>query len=227
MTASVLPRLVGSRTGAAAAVAALAVAGTTLMGASAAFAQGDNGDVKIHSVGTRYQDQRDESNVCKFYLAADNFDVATEVTYRIEPKPPRPNGPALEGTITLAGGVGQTRPLSLIDGQYKLAWEVTAPPATPPDVAATGSKVFTVDCKKDPKYGGEEREHGQSGSKYEGESSGKHGDDWTPKGGVPAGGGGLAVPAGPSQIGGAAAAGAVGVAGLVYFRRFRRLDGAA
>lgn len=202
MPASPLSRSVGARTGAAA-LTAIALAGTALLGAPAAFAApGDNGDVKIHAETTSPTDQRNEPKVCKFYLAAFNFDVAQGITWVIEPQPAASASATLNGALTLSSGTGYTDTLALPDGQYKLTWKI---------VGGTGAgkhKVFKVDCKSavpstPPKSPG-------------------------PHGGVPAGGGGLADAPTVSTVAAAGAVGLVGVSGFVYYRTLRRRpDGAA
>ncbi|MEW5660389.1 hypothetical protein ABGT92_34515, partial [Streptomyces cinereoruber] len=122
-------------------VATAAIGGLALAGAPAAFAApGDNGDIKVHKVGTPYGNLDDEVRVCKFYLAAFNFDILEEVSWEITPQPPRPEVPTLSGRVALNTGMGHTNPLTLPEGQYRVTW--TFPGATP-----TGKqKTFTVDC---------------------------------------------------------------------------------
>ncbi|MFI6273699.1 hypothetical protein [Streptomyces sp. NPDC050988] len=208
-TARTAPRTNGTaraRTGAAA-LTALTLAGTTLLGAPAALAApGDNGDVKIHADTTLDADQRNNPKVCQFYLAAFNFDRGQGVTWIIEPQPAKRGSATLTGTLALPTGTGRTTGLlALPDGQYKLTWQIV-------DGKGAGKhKVFKVDCKKTPPAGGPE-----------GVAPGG------PNGGVPAGGGGLAEPPSVSAFGAAAAVGLVGVSGFVYFRMLRRRpDGAA
>ena len=102
---------------------------TALAGAPAALAQpgGDNGDVKIHEVGTPFDDQRNEPKVCDFYLAAFNFDPEERVTWTIRTQPEvsggaqLPNATHPDNTVTIEqDGTAQTIPLALPDGQYKL-----------------------------------------------------------------------------------------------------------
>ncbi|MDX6363020.1 MAG: hypothetical protein QOC85_2030 [Streptomyces sp.] len=205
MLTSSLPRPVGVRTGATATLAALLLSGTAMIGAPAAVAApGDNGDIKIHPVGTRFGDPKDTPRVCKFYLDATGFDVAQGITYTIEPQPPLPNTATLNGAITLASGIGHTDPLALPDGQYKVTYKVLG------GAAAGKEKVFRVNCPNpaevhDPRPGP------------------------GPHGGVHAGGGGLAQTTEAfSPVAGAAAVGLVVVGGVVYFRLLRRrTDGAA
>ncbi|MFE9041970.1 hypothetical protein ACFYOG_13740 [Streptomyces sp. NPDC007818] len=125
-----------------AAVSGLAVAGLALAGgAPAAYAApGDNGDVKIHEVGTPFADQRNESKVCTFYLAAFNFDSVQRVRWTIAPQPDRADGPDLAGSLRLAGGTGHTDRLALPDGTYRLTWTFAGAQG------AGKNKVFQVDC---------------------------------------------------------------------------------
>ncbi|WP_231626932.1 hypothetical protein [Streptomyces apocyni] len=187
-------------------IAGLALAGVTLAGAPAAVAApGDNGDVKIHKEGTPTDDPRNEPKVCKFYLAAFNFDTLQEVTWEIVPQPMKNDGASLDGSITLATGTGHTDTLTLPNGMYKLTWTFEG---------ASGAgkmKVFQVDCPPN------------------GNGNGK-----PPNGGVGAGGGGAAdtveaaSATSPFSVGTALAAGVAGTAGLIFIRRSRRRnDGAA
>ncbi|MFE4859079.1 hypothetical protein [Streptomyces sp. NPDC056670] len=180
-------------------IAALTLAGTVLTGAPTAFAApGDNGDVKIHSMGTPFTDQRNEPKVCGFYLDAFNFDTVQGVTYQISPQPARAGGASLTGTLQLATGIGHSTPLTLPDGQYKLVWNIVG------GKGAGKQKVFNVECKT------------------------PIANRAVPHGGVPAGGGGLAETAGVPQAGAVAGVGLVSVAGVLYIRRLRRRpDGAA
>ncbi|MEU4080941.1 hypothetical protein DEJ45_28815 [Streptomyces venezuelae] len=198
---------------AATAAAALAFGGLALAGAPAAFAApGDNGDVKIHKVGTPFDDQSNEPKVCKFYLAAFNFDSLQEVDWEITPQPPKADDPSLSGHITLGGtGKGHTGPLSLPSGQYKLVWTFEG------ENGAGKQKVFKVECPGDvitnpPTTGG-------------------HGPGKPPHGPVGAGGGGSAELAAEDSsafgVGAAVAAGLAGTAGLVLIRRSRRRDNGA
>ncbi|WP_406503883.1 hypothetical protein [Streptomyces sp. NBC_00212] len=183
-----------------AAVAALTLAGTALAGTPAAFAApGDNGDVKIHAMGTLFTDQSNNPKVCGFYLDAFNFDTVQGVTWNISPQPARAGGATLTGAVRLTAGTGYTAPLTLPDGEYKLVWNIAG------GNGAGKQKVFKVDCApaSTPRAA-------------------------TPVGGVPAGGGGLAQTPGVTQAGAAAGVGLVSVAGVLYIRRLRRrTDGAA
>ncbi|WP_151476262.1 hypothetical protein [Streptomyces albicerus] len=148
MPASPLPRTARARTGAAA-LTALTLAGTALLGAPAAFAApGDNGDVKIHAETTSPTDPRNEPKVCKFYLAAFNFDDVEGITWLIEPQPATRGSATLNGALTLPTGMGRTDTLALPDGQYKLTWKITG------GLGAGKHKVFQVDCKQAPPVAG-------------------------------------------------------------------------
>ncbi|KPI18203.1 hypothetical protein OK074_7972 [Actinobacteria bacterium OK074] len=224
MSASSHPRLPrtprpgrGARTARTTALAVFTT-GLALAGVPAAHAApGDNGDVKVHEVGTLFTDQRDEPKVCHFYLDAFNFDVAQSVTWDISTQPAVTGGATLSGAIALASGTGHTLPLSLPNGQYKLVWKITGGNGT------GKQKVFKVDCPigtPTPPGGG---------------PGGPGGGPGGPNGGVPAGGGGLALdqsaagrPESVSPLAATAAVGLVVAGGVVYFRLLRRRpDGAA
>ncbi|URM91915.1 hypothetical protein LUW75_20265 [Streptomyces sp. MRC013] len=214
------------------AVAGLAVAGLAVAGAPAAVAQtGESGDIKVHDTDTPPLDQRSESKVCRFYLAAFNFAGLQQITYTLTPEPLEAGDPTLQGAITLtATGTGQTTELTLPDGQYRLTW-------TLPGAAGPKLKTFRVDCP--------DKEHGKDGKKDAKDKDGKeakeggheggggNGDDRVhkePRGGVGAGGGGMAGTADDTSALGAGAALATGLAataGLILVRRRRRADGAA
>ncbi|WP_328492326.1 hypothetical protein OHS59_05865 [Streptomyces sp. NBC_00414] len=201
MPASPLTRSVGVRTGAAA-LTTVALAGTALLGASAAYAAPDSGDVKIHSETTSPTDQRDETKVCKFYLAAFNFEGVgvTGITYIIEPQPAASAAATLNGTLNLPIGTGYTDTLALPDGDYKLTWKPVG------GAGAGKEKMFKVDCKPAAKPDAKPQ---------------------TPNGAVPAGGGGLAETPTVSAVATAGAVGLVGVSGFVYFRQLRRRNNGA
>ncbi|MEN8653076.1 hypothetical protein ABCR94_21400 [Streptomyces sp. 21So2-11] len=181
-------------------VAGLTVGGVTLAGAPAAMAApGDNGDVKIHAVGTPFNDQRNEPKVCAFYLAAFNFDTLQEVTWSIAPQPPKVNGANRDGQITLATGTGHTMPLSLPNGMYKLTWTFAG------ESGAGKMKVFKVDCPD----GGNGQPNGPVGAGGGGTA--------TP-----------AADSSSFGVGATLAAGLAGAAGLILVRRSRRRsDGAS
>ncbi|GAA0623875.1 hypothetical protein [Streptomyces crystallinus] len=175
---------------------AVVVGGTPL----AYAAPGDNGDVKIHNLGTPFSDQRNEPKVCGFYLDGFNFDTAQSVTWSIQTQPLRAGGATLSGAITLATGVGHTLPLTLPNGQYKLTWKIAG------GNGAGKMKVFKVDC-----------------SPVTGPSAVPR---VIPAGGPNAGGGGLAGTDGPTDgippAAGIAALGLVGLSGVFFVRRLRR-----
>ncbi|MFG2721964.1 hypothetical protein ACGFW5_27295 [Streptomyces sp. NPDC048416] len=189
-----------------AAVAALTLAGTaltTLAAAPAAFAApGDNGDIKVHAVGTPFTDPRDEPKVCNFYLDAFAFDAAPGTAWNVNTEPIRAGGPSLSNTIQLVSGAGHTPPLTLPNGQYKLSWNV---------VGGTGpgkQKIFTVECPVSAQRAAIGPHNGPPHIR--------------PHGGVAAGGGGLAESPSIPQAGAVAGVGLVAVAGVLYVRRLRR-----
>ncbi|WHM39471.1 hypothetical protein [Streptomyces sp. BPTC-684] len=193
----------------AATVLALGLAGAALAGAPAAYAApGDNGDVKIHNLGTPFTGQLDETKVCGFYLAGFNFDKGQSVTWSIQTQPLRAGGATLNGTLSLPTGTDHTLPLSLPDGQYKLTWKITG------GNGAGKQKVFKVDCRPIAIPPG-----GASGGSTGGGNGG-------PNGGPNAGGGGLAgtdgFTDGVPPAAGIAALGLVGVSGVLFVRRLRR-----
>ncbi|MFB6840070.1 hypothetical protein [Streptomyces sp. NPDC056361] len=217
---------------AATAAAALAFGGLALAGAPMAYAApGDNGDVKIHKVGTPFDDQRNEPKVCRFYLAAFNFDTLQEVDWEITPQPPKADDPSLSGHITLATGKGHTGTLSLPSGQYKLVWTFEG------QNGAGKQKVFKVECPGDVITNPSQPPNGDPGSPGSPDSPGGpggpggHGHGRPPHGPVGAGGGGSAEIAAEDSsafgIGAAVAAGLAGTAGLVLIRRSRRRDNGA
>ncbi|MEU3747610.1 MULTISPECIES: hypothetical protein [Streptomyces] len=212
-----------ARSLAATAAAALALGSLALAGAPSAFAApGDNGDVKIHKVGTPVDDPRNEPKVCKFYLAAFNFDTLQEVDWEITPQPPKADDPNLNGHITLTTGTGHTGELSLPNGMYKLVWTFEG------EQGAGKQKVFQVDCdvitNPTPTPTPTHTNGGPGGH-------GKPPHHKPPHGPVGAGGGGSAPIAAEDSsafgIGAAVAAGLAGTAGLVLIRRSRRRDNGA
>ncbi|MFI6550573.1 hypothetical protein ACIBO9_45780 [Streptomyces prunicolor] len=209
MPTSFLPRR-------AAAWAVLAAAATVVCGAPAAVAApGDNGDVKIHEVGTPFTDERNQPKVCDFYLDAFNFDTVQEVTWSIETQPSIPGGATRSGSITLTTGTGHTMPVAqLPNGMYKLTWNFVG------ENGAGKHKVFQVDCPSPPPGG-------TTGGTTGGGTGGTGGGTGGPNGGPPAGGGGLARDAALSPLAGAAAVGLTAVGGVVWFRLRRRPHGAS
>ena len=191
-----LQRRAGART---AALAALTIAGSALLGSPALAAPtpvpGDNGDVKIHKVGASVPERDNQPHVCRFYLDAFNFDAAEKVTWTIAGQPPTAGAGTKTGTLTTdATGAAHTDPITLSNGHYKLTWQTSL------GHGAGKMKVFWVDCTN---------------------------STASPHGGPPAGGGGLARDAAINPVAGAAAVGLAAVGGAVYFRLRRRPHGRA
>ncbi|MFF9124662.1 hypothetical protein ACF09J_15375 [Streptomyces sp. NPDC014889] len=210
-----IPRTFGSRA-VAVGLTALTAAGATWLAAPSAMAQGEAGDIKIHRVGVPFGVSKDDPVVCRFYLDAVNFDVLPSIAYTIQPQPPLPNSATVTGTIPLAAGAGHTDPLGLADGQYKIVWTIAGTPK---------EKIFRVNCHAD---GGRQGALGPGGRiedpgrGHEVPGAGRD-DRGGPRGGVHAGGGGLASSvAAYSPVTGAAAVGLVVVSGVVYTRLVRR-----
>ncbi|MDQ0793269.1 hypothetical protein [Streptomyces sp. B1I3] len=241
ISASVRAR--GVRTGTTVA-AAVAAAGITLAGAPAAYAApGDSGDIDVTSVGWHSRGDRDGVEVCKFVLAANNFDSLPAVPWTITEQPPTvPPGDTLLGTLPLVNGTARSQEYLLPEGTYQLVWVVPAGPK---------QKSFEVDCSRrgqgqggsrgDGQGQGDTRGDGQAqgGSRGDGEERGSSSDSAAekgtdmgydkPSGAVPAGGGGVpdiesVSSESDSNVGTTAAlvAGAAGVAGLVMVRRTAR-----
>ncbi|MFE2100957.1 MULTISPECIES: hypothetical protein [unclassified Streptomyces] len=226
-----LPRAVGSRAGATVVLTALAAAGASWVAAPTAVAQGENGDIRVHRVYALPGTGKDESQVCRFYLDAVNFDTLASIPYTITPQPPLPTSATVTGAVPLAGGAGHTDPLGLADGQYKITWVVAG---------ATKEKVFRVNCRDLAKDDGahapgqieDHQQKDQQGGQQKDQQSdqrddaawaqgGDHNDG--PKGGVHAGGGGLIDTSGAfSPVAAAAAVGLVAVSGVAYLRLIRR-----
>jgi len=202
----VRPRRARGRT---AALAALTVAGTALIGApgTAAAAPGDNGDIKIHMAGTTPGTPNDEPKVCKFYLDAVNFDENEHFTWTIDGQGQGPNAGTghLSGAATAGpDGATHTEDLELSDGLYKVVWKGDT------WQGAGKHKVFTVDCSGPTPTPTSTRPGGPGG----------------PNGGPPAGGGGLARDAAMGPVAGAAAVGLAAAGGAVWLRLRRRPHGA-
>ncbi|MGW0084891.1 hypothetical protein [Streptomyces sp. NPDC003393] len=216
-----LPRILGSRVGAAAAATALTVVGAPWLGAPSAVAQ-TNGDIRIHRLGVPFGVPKDDPVVCRFYLEATNFGDEMSITYRIEPQPPLPTGDGYNGSITLAGGVGHTEPLGLANGQYRLTF-----PSPPTQTIPTPTeKIFRVNCHDDNRHDGGQGANGFGAPGRDDQHGGPgadRGDPLPPRGGVHAGGGGLADTAQAfSPVAGAAAVGLVVVSAAAYVRLIRR-----
>ncbi|MCL8012296.1 hypothetical protein [Streptomyces sp. AS02] len=226
-----------ARAGATVVLTALAAAGASWMATPTAWAQGENGDIRIHREGVPYGVPKDDPVVCRFYLDAVNFDILASITYTISPQPPLPTGATVTGAIQLAGGAGHTDVLGLAEGQYKLTWVVTGIPPK--------EKVFRVRCgdrrdgdRRDGDGGprgddggprGDDGPRGEIGDNERGGEGGDRGEGWGrgdndgPRGGVHAGGGGLGdTVAAYAPVAGAGLVGLVAVGGTVYVRRTRR-----
>ncbi|MEU8523908.1 hypothetical protein [Streptomyces sp. NBC_01216] len=126
------------------ALAAVAVGGGLLAGASSADAAvGDGGDIKIQRTDTDPDTRADHARVCRFHLAAFNFETLREVDWEIAPQP-QTAGATSGGRITLRGGMGHTGDMDLAEGRYRLTW-------TFDDASEPGKeKGFRVDCDSDP-----------------------------------------------------------------------------
>lgn len=218
MPTRTFPRTAGTRAGATVVLTALAAAGASWVAAPTAMAQGENGDIRVHRVGTPFGVSKDDPAVCRFYLDAVNFDVLPVIAYTITPQPPLPTAATVTGTIQLAAGAGHTDPLGLADGQYRITWTVAG---------ALKEKVFRVNCREN----GAQGAPGQIGDPQQHEDPQQHNDtSWGeggghdgPQGGVHAGGGGLVdTAAAYSPVGAAAAVGLIAVGGAAYVRRSRR-----
>ncbi|NUR57837.1 MAG: LPXTG cell wall anchor domain-containing protein [Catenulispora sp.] len=106
-----------------------------------AASPGDNGDVKIHAVGTSFVDQRNEPHVCQFYLDAFNFDPNTNVSWEIDQQPPTGNAAVLSGTLMLkSDGSGVSSDYTLPAGHYKLTWTFAG------EKGSAKHKTFWSDC---------------------------------------------------------------------------------
>ncbi|HEV2343231.1 MAG TPA: hypothetical protein VGS97_04000 [Actinocrinis sp.] len=125
----------------------LAALVTTLLGFAAAAPAsaaktipGDNGDVKIHAVGTFFVDHRNQPHVCRFYLDAFNFDPVQQITWLIRQQPPTGHAEVKSGSMTLSNGAGHSVVMSLPAGHYKLVWNFTG------EHGEAKFKVFWSDC---------------------------------------------------------------------------------
>ncbi|HEV8230064.1 MAG TPA: hypothetical protein VGQ86_08915 [Candidatus Limnocylindria bacterium] len=107
--------------------------------------KGNNGDVKIHEVGTAVDDHRNEPHVCSFYIDGFNFDAASKGTWRIELWAPSGSGAVKSGEWGEADAKGNWHSgtiSGLADGHYKLFFKQTVP-MTP---GGDKQKVFWVEC---------------------------------------------------------------------------------
>ncbi|MEV6615544.1 hypothetical protein AB0N31_17120 [Streptomyces sp. NPDC051051] len=136
-----------SRPRRAATLTALAAGGALLLGAPNAAAVGENGDVKVHTVGTAVRAQGNQPKICKFYLDAFNFDTAPGINWTITPQ--AGTGATLSGAVTLANGAGVTENLVLPAGPYRLAWTVVGG-----GVSTASPKAFRLDCPNRPHHPG-------------------------------------------------------------------------
>ncbi|EST21904.1 hypothetical protein [Streptomyces roseochromogenus] len=232
MATPTLPRPLRTRAGATVALTALAAVGASWVAAPQAAAQGENGDIRVHSVGVPYGVTKDEPTVCRFYLDAVNFDILPNIAYIIQAQPPLPTAATVTGIIQLAGGAGHTDPIGLTDGQYKLTWVAAG---------AVKEKLFRVNChdghhEHDGHDGpnGQIEDHDHQDHQDHGDHRGDHDHDrqdgpgWgrrddPPRGGVHAGGGGLIdTAAAYAPVAAAGAVGLIALGGTVYIRRNRR-----
>ncbi|MFJ5884424.1 hypothetical protein [Kitasatospora cineracea] len=216
--------------------AALAVLPLAASAVPAHAAPGDNGDVKVHQVGTPTDDQNDQAKVCAFYLDAFNFDTLQQVTWHIDQQPPTGTGTNLRtGQITLLEGHGFTPPVlpQLPDGHYELFWNFAG------ENGAAKHKVFEVDCagvgnspspspsasasaSPSPVGGGTSPSPSASPSpgSSPGGPGGSGGPGRTPQGGVAAGAGGASRDWNPAEV--TVGAALVAGAGFLVVRRRRR-----
>ncbi|GAA2884266.1 hypothetical protein [Streptomyces mexicanus] len=213
-----LPRTLGSRVGATAALTVLTLAGATWLAAPVAkAAPGDAGDIRIHRVGVPYGVPKDDPAVCKFYLEAANFGELTTVGYTIQAQPPLPSSATVTGAIALGlnSGSGHTDEMTLADGQYRLTWTIGTNPK---------EKIFRVNCHQDgQRHDGPDKQIEDQDHDEHGGGAGGHGDPPGPRGGVHAGGGGLVDTAQAfSPVAAAGAVGLVVVSAVAYLRLVRR-----
>ncbi|MCF2532069.1 hypothetical protein [Yinghuangia soli] len=205
------------RVAAALAVAAFG-AGTVALSGVAVAAPGDNGTVKIHATTTPFDDNRDEPKVCRFYLAAFQFDTVQEVTWSIDPQPAKKGAGHLDGQLTLVNGTGHTGPLSLPNGMYKLTWNFEGQKGN------AKQKVFKVSCAPGniTSTGGGTGGGGNGGAPTVKDVFG----NTVPAGGSDLGGGGGAGGINPLQAGaGIAVAGVAVLIAVPLLRRGRRGSG--
>ncbi len=200
--------------------AALAVLPLAASAVPAYAAPGDNGDVKVHQVGTPTDDQNDQTKVCAFYLDAFNFDTVQQVTWHIDQQPPTGTATNLRtGQITLVTGHGFTPPVlpQLPDGHYELFWNFAG------ENGAAKHKVFEVDCAGSPSPSPSTSVSPVGGggtSPSPGGPGGSGGPGRTPQGGVAAGAGGSSRDWNPAEV--TVGAALVAGAGFLVVRRRRR-----
>ncbi|NUP49164.1 MAG: LPXTG cell wall anchor domain-containing protein [Catenulispora sp.] len=132
---------IAGRVAGVAAAALLAAAPAAHAAAPRTAPPGDNGDVKIHAVGTSFIDQRNEPHVCQFYLDAFNFDPNTNVTWEIDQQPPTGTAAVLSGTLKLkSDGSGVSNDYTLPAGHYQLTWNFAG------EKGSAKHKTFWSDC---------------------------------------------------------------------------------
>ncbi|MEV0317980.1 hypothetical protein ACIBKX_02535 [Streptomyces sp. NPDC050658] len=119
---------------------ALPLAATLVAVPGAQAAPGDDGDIKVHKVTTGIDDERNDPQVCRFYLDAFNFDGVRRVLWRIYEIAPTGDDRVMRGTLRIRDGRGYTYPMTLPQGHYKVTWTY------PRENGAGKSKVFQVTC---------------------------------------------------------------------------------
>ncbi|MFD1544587.1 hypothetical protein [Nonomuraea guangzhouensis] len=126
-----------------AALTVLVISNTASAGAVHGKPPGDNGDVKIHKWTTPEDDQRDEPNVCVFYLVGFNFDAAEQVSWEIKSWPPTGDKTTVKSSTLVLDkdGHGRTADMTLPNGHYKLFWTFAG------EHGAAKQKVFWVACE--------------------------------------------------------------------------------
>ncbi|MFZ3573351.1 hypothetical protein ACOKM5_41125 [Streptomyces sp. BH097] len=108
-------------------------------------APGDNGDIKVHSADTPVGDERDEPQVCEFYLDAFDFDGVKAVYWQIDEIPPTGNDTVSQGVLRVNDdGSAHTATMSLPDGHYGVTWRWAT------ESGQAKSKNFKVDCGDNP-----------------------------------------------------------------------------
>ncbi|MEU8527226.1 MULTISPECIES: hypothetical protein [Streptomyces] len=150
---SVRPLLSAGALTAGAALAALTAAPVPAAAAPGP-APGEGGDVRIHQIGTPFDDPRTDPTVCAFYLAATGFGALDAVSWTIAPQPHEADGHSVAGRISLTGGSGQTSRLALPAGTYRLGW------ARQGAEGVGTHKAFTVSCPPD--AAGEDAKNGNA-----------------------------------------------------------------
>ncbi|MFR9673465.1 hypothetical protein [Streptomyces sp. TR06-5] len=129
------------------AFAVTVAAAASLLLAPAAYANGDNGTVKIHDATTGEWQQQNQPKVCTFYLDGFGFDAQQKVSWKIVGMPPTGSRTEVAevGDLTLDDeGHLRSETLSLQDGHYKLVWTFDG------ERGRAKHKVFWVDCDGTP-----------------------------------------------------------------------------